>query len=287
MIIDAHNHPYYLGYNCEKMLQDMEQNQIDQTWLLSLETPRGEFPEDYYRHCWPDEKVAIPFAGCLEYYRRHPDKFVLGYAPDPRIPESISRLEAAIELYGVKVCGEVMLRMMYDNPDAVRMFQFCGEKGLPVIVEVNYGGMFAGGKSNQRLGNWYGGGIGAFERMIQACPETIFLGHGPGFWAHISNDESYKSASYPTGDVIAGGQVVELLRRYPNLYCDLSANSGLNALQRSESFAQEFLIEFQDRCLFGRDLFGNRHQQFLNRLGLPEAVIRKIYAENAKNLISQ
>lgn len=286
MIIDAHNHPNYLGFNCEKILENMNQNNIDQMWLLSLETPQHEYSPSYFKHGWPNEQGAIPFTACLEFYRQHPDRFVLGYAPDPRLPESISRLEAAISLYGVKVCGEIMLRMMYDNPDAIQMFHFCGEKGLPVIVEVNYGGMYATNRRNERINYWYGGGIDAFERAIRACPETIFLGHGPGFWAHISGDELYQTYDYPVGDVVPGGRVVELMQQYPNLYCDLSAGSGLNALKRSPAFAKQFLLEFQDRCLYGRDQFCNGHQLFLNSLELPADVLHKIYAANAARLIS-
>lgn len=285
MIIDAHNHPNYLGFNCEKILENMKQNQIDKMWLLSLETPKHEYSSRYYHHCWPDEQGAIPFSACLEFYRQHPDKFVLGYAPDPRIPESIARLEAAIELYDVKVCGEIMLRMMYDNPDAIRLFQFCGEKGLPVIVEVNYGIGQRGGTIQPWAGYWYGGGIEAFERTLQACPETIFLGHGPGFWAHISGDQFYRVASYPEGPILPGGKVVELMENHPNLYCDLSAGSGLNALLRDSEFTRQFLLQFQDRCLYGRDQFCNEHQLFLNGLGLPDEVLSKIYADNATRLV--
>ncbi|MDF2670422.1 MAG: putative TIM-barrel fold metal-dependent hydrolase [Paenibacillus sp.] len=285
LIIDAHNHPNYLGFNCEKLLQDMEQNNIDQLWLLSLETPRHEYHPAYFKHCWPDGNGAIPFSSCLEFYRQHPDKFVLGYAPDPRLPESIHRLEAAIELYGVRVCGEFMLRMMYDNPDALKLFRFCGKRGLPVIVEVNYGVGKVNGQAEPWADYWYGGGIDTFERAIRACPDTTFLGHGPGFWAHIADDEGYRLSNYPKGEIIRGGRIVDMMRSYPNLYCDLSAGSGLNALERNPQFATEFLLEFQDRCLYGRDTFGNEHQQYLNSLGLPEEVLRKIYAGNASRLV--
>jgi predicted TIM-barrel fold metal-dependent hydrolase len=281
MIIDAHNHPYYLGYNCDKLLANMQESGIDKTWLLSLETPEPEYPPSYYKHTWPSADGPIPFSACLEFYRAHPDRFVLGYAPDPRRPESIGRLEAAIDMFGVKVCGEIMLRMTYDNPDAIKLFRFCGKKGLPVIVEVNYGI----GADGPWSGYWYGGDIEAFERAVRACPDTVFLGHGPGFWAHISGDDLYLKESYPKGDIVPGGKVVKMMRQYPNLWCDLSAGSGLNALKRNPAFAAEFLLEFQDRCLYGRDQFDNEHQRFLNGLKLPEEVLRKIYSENAQRLV--
>lgn len=44
------------------------------------------------------------------------------------------------------------------------------------------------------------------------------------------------------------------MQRYPNLYGDLSAQSGLNAISRDLDFGYWFLEEFQDRLLFGSDI---------------------------------
>ncbi|MBP1993414.1 amidohydrolase family protein [Paenibacillus eucommiae] len=284
MIIDAHNHPDYMGLSCRDIISNMDKYQIDRTWLLTLETPEDEYlPSFYHRYARPDGKGAIPFSSCLACKETAPERFVLGYAPDPRIPYAIERLAAAIEMYGVKVCGEIMLRMMYDSPDAISMFRFCGEKGLPVILEVNYGAERF--EQHTRPNYWYGGGIEAFERMLKACPETVFLGHGPGFWAHLSSDDLFDKYSYPQGKLEHGGRVEELMRLYPNLHCDLSAGSGLNALKRDPAFAKTFLLEFQNRVVYGRDLYGNQHQEFLNTLGLPGDVLDKIYSGNALRLV--
>ncbi len=175
--------------------------------------------------------------------------------------------------------------MMYNNPDALRMFRFCGEKGLPVTVHIDY--EFDTGSKYPRPNWWYGGGIEAFERAVRACPGTTFIGHGPGFWAHISNDDLYDQVPYPTGKVVPGGKLLQMFRQYPNLYADLSAGSGLNALTRDSPFAREFLLEFQDRLLYGRDCFDNRMQEFLNSLGLPQETLTKIYAGNALRLVPE
>jgi predicted TIM-barrel fold metal-dependent hydrolase len=44
-----------------------------------------------------------------------------------------------------------------------------------------------------------------------------------------------------------------LMREYPNLYGDISAGSGLNALQRDPAFSWKFIDEFQNRLLLGLD----------------------------------
>lgn len=285
MIIDAHNHPDWHGHNLDRFLQNMAQYNIDRTWLLTWECPPDECDPEHNHTSLRDGWGPIPFSRGLRYTEHAPDRFVLGYAPDPRRADAIDRLGAAIEIYGVRLYGELKLRMMYDNPDALRMFRFCGEKGLPVTVHIDY--EFDTGSKYPRPNWWYGGGIEAFERAVRACPGTTFIGHGPGFWAHISNDDLYDQVPYPTGKVVPGGKLPQMFRQYPNLYADLSAGSGLNALTRDLPFAREFLLEFQDRLLYGRDCFDNRMQEFLNSRGLPQETLTKIYAGNALRLVPE
>ncbi len=285
MIIDAHNHPDWHGHNLVRFLENMARYKIDKTWLLNWEAPKDEYdPTDIYCYA-PGDTVngPISFSRCLSYVEQFPDKFILGYGPDPRKPEAIDQLEAAIEIHSVRVYGELKLRMTYDSPDALRVFRFCGKKGLPVTVHIDY--EFDTGLKYPRPNWWYGGGIESFERAIRACPQTIFLGHGPGFWAHISGDDQFDKVVYPSGNVFPGGKIIEMLHTYQNLYCDLSGKSGWNALKRDPEFVKDFLLEFQDRMLYARDYFDNVHQEFLNSLDLPEDVLAKIYSGNALRLV--
>jgi predicted TIM-barrel fold metal-dependent hydrolase len=284
MIIDAHNHADWHGHDLGKFLSNMADYNIDQTWLLSWESPLDEVDPVYNYVSLSTERGPIPFERGLAYFQQAPEKFVLGYAPDPRRPDSIDRLQAAIEIYGVRVCGEVKLRMMYDNWDALRMFRFCGERHLPVTVHLDY--ELGDGRKYPRPNWWYGGGIEAFERAVMTCPQTNFIGHAPGFWAHISADGQHLLASYPKGPILPGGAVTRMLRTYPNLYADLSAGSAFNALNRDPLFTRDFLIEFQDRLLYARDDFNNHLQGFLKGLDLPETVWAKIAATNAQKLIA-
>ena len=154
-----------------------------------------------------------------------------------------------------------------------------------MTVHIDY--EFDTGRRYPRPNWWYGGGIEAFERAVQACPGTTFIGHAPGFWAHISNDGQAYEVSYPSGPVVPGGKTVQVLRDYPNLCADLSAGSGLNALRRDPAFAVDFLLEFQDRLLYARDDFHNQLQGFLESLDLPTEVLVKIYAANALRLVPE
>ncbi|MEZ4678913.1 MAG: hypothetical protein R2932_32330 [Caldilineaceae bacterium] len=129
-IIDAHNHPEWHGHNLQKFLANMAQYTIERTWLLSWEAPPDEYiPDPYLKVSLIQDGYPLPFSNCLRYKEAAPDKFVLCYAPDPRRPDAIDQLQAAIDLHGVQVYGELKLRMMYDNLDALRLYRFCGEKG--------------------------------------------------------------------------------------------------------------------------------------------------------------
>lgn len=285
MIIDAHNHPDWLGHDLQKFLDNMAACHIDQTWLLSWEAPPDEYDPYYHSVMMSAESGPVPFERCVTYAQQAPEKFILGYAPDPRRPNAIDRLRAAIDLYGVRVCGEIKLRMMYDNWDALRLFRFCGEQGLPVTVHLDY--ELDTGRKYPRPNWWYGGGIEALERAVRACPETTFIGHAPGFWGHISNDDRFLRESYPEGPVIPGGAVPRLMNDCPNLCADLSARSALIAIKRDRTFGRAFLIEFQDRLLFGRDDFHNELQEFLLTLDLPVETWEKIAFKNAQRLLTR
>ena len=290
-IIDFHQHPDWQGYDFDKVVCNMDQYGIDQALLLTWEAPKDEFSPVFLPvlpSCLASENGPISFQRCLAYKERAPDRFLLGYAPDPRRPNGIDKLQAAIDIYDVRVCGEFKLRMMYDNPDAIELFRFCGERSLPVLLHLDYPHQALDRELRPAYDKryyWYGGGIEALERVLQHCPKTLFLGHASGFWSHISGDDRYDKELYPSGGICSGGRLPELLRKYSNLYCDLSADSGCNAFRRDRAFAKEFLVEFQDRVLYGRDRFDNVHQELLNSLDLPTAVLEKIYSGNAWKLV--
>jgi predicted TIM-barrel fold metal-dependent hydrolase len=289
-IIDAHNHPDWLEHNLDKFLANMDQYGISKTWLLNWETQEHEYLPLY--HEVSTAKLfanqcggPIPFERCISYVERAPERFILGYAPDPRLPNACARLKAANSIYGAKVCGEVKCRMMYDSPDALRMFRLSGELKMPVILHMQYDRQPT---CDTPWGEWYGGTIDTLERVLQACPETVFLGHASGFWIHISNDEYFLKKDWPPekAKVVENGRIPELLRKYSNLYCDISApGSGYLALSRDWDYAKKFLLEFQDRVLYARDYFDNVHQELINALDLPVPVLENIYHGNAERLL--
>lgn len=283
-IIDSHNHVDFHGYDAAAAVRNMDENGIDVTWLLTWEAPQDEINPDQYMKVFHPSLAQLPLGQVLDATRRFPDRFVAGYCPDPRRPDALDRLEMACKCYGVRVCGELKHRMMYDNPDAIALYRLAARYGLPIILHLDYPIPCREGHY-PRNDYWFGGCIEAVERALEQVPEAVFVGHAPGFWGHISADQEYRTTYYPKGPIVPGGKVVDLLERYQNLYADLSANSALNGLKRDLGFTKEFLERFQDRLLYGRDNYSSELRTFLDSLDLPLHVREKIYHRNAERLL--
>ena len=282
-IIDIHCHPRWLGHNGARMIENMDAAGIERAWLLSWEAPPGEISPNYHRSVNPAE-AGIAFRDVIEVAERYPDRFIPGTTTDPRDPYAHEKLKAAVDIHGVRVFGEFKLRMRYDDPDALRLFHYAGELGLPVIFHLDVTFPRHGIPAERTW--WYGGGLEAMEPALKLCPNTRFLGHAPGFWREISGDADSEPEVYPRGKPIVGrGLILDYLDRYPNLYCDLSAGSAHTALSRDLDFTRSFLIDYQDRVLFGRDAFDNKLYDLLTGLDLPDDALARILSGNALELV--
>ena len=77
----------------------------------------------------------------------------------------------------------------------------------------------------------------------------------------------------PPGPIKRGGVTDKLLADYPNLFGDLAANSGNNALSRDPEFTADFLKRHQDKLIFGSDcaLLGRQRRRDLAGRIIPTA----------------
>lgn len=272
-------------------MAEMDAFGIDKTWLLTWHHPPAEHVPSSFRAFNPANVRAdgthagIVLQDVVDTCQRFPGRFVAGYCPCPTEGNAAALFEAAYHIYGVRVCGEWSYRTLLDDPRALELFRCAGRLGCPVVLHLDVPFLpdAEGTPIYQQF--WYGGGAEPLERTLQACPETIFIGHAPGFWRYLSGDEATESSVYPSGPLYPGGRLLELFDRYPNLWADLSAGSGLNALQRDRTFAKELLVRYGDRLLFGRDDNGNRLQSFLLSLDLPDDLMHRIFCENALRLV--
>jgi hypothetical protein len=185
--------------------------------------------------------------------------------------------------------GEVTANLEADDPRVINLFRQCGARKMPLLIHSNAIGAGSYGLTDVP-------GSPHLERLLAAAPEAIVIGHGPGFWAEIGAGVTLEEKSiYPKGPILAEGSLCRLLRAYPNLYADISANSGHNALTRDEAFGIRFLNEFQDKILFGTDVcFGDAqgrmpHLATLKRHlaagNISQAVFDKITYQNAVHIL--
>jgi hypothetical protein len=130
------------------------------------------------------------------------------------------------------------------------------------------------------------------EKMLRQYPETIFIGHAIHFWAEISancQEKDYAYAVYASGPVSPGGSTDRLLSQYPNLFGDLSANSGFNAITRDPEFGLEFLNRQQDKLLFGTDILKPYQPipllDHLQKISISPVVREKILGKNAEKIL--
>ena len=138
--------------------------------------------------------------------------------------------------------GELKSRVAADGPEMKKVYELAADLGVPVLLHFQDG----------PKGETYNDGIQRFGAILKAYPKTTFIGHANSFWANIST-EAPSEIAYPKGPVKRGGVTDRFLSDFPNLYGDLSANSGRNALARDPEFAADFLKRHQNKLMFGSD----------------------------------
>jgi len=159
-------------------------------------------------------------------------------------PEAEKLLTSAVK-QGAIGFGEIKFHVEAAGPELRRMYALAADLDVPILIhfqEVPHTpteGVFSTGFKN-------------FEAMLKAYPKTRFIGHADAFWANISADYANESA-YPSGKIKPGGVTDKLLSDYPNLFGDLAANSGNNALSRDPEFTPGFLKRHMAKLIFGSD----------------------------------
>jgi predicted TIM-barrel fold metal-dependent hydrolase len=89
--------------------------------------------------------------------------------------------------------------------------------------------------------------------------------------------------------VAPGGALDRLMDAYPNLYGDLSAGSGANAISRDPKFGPEFLTRRADRLMFGTDYLSPEQNvpqlEIYAEVEIKNDVKDKIFRDNACKLL--
>ena len=255
----------------EALLRWMDAHRIAQAIVLPLVSPEASsfhITSEFVLHeTEPFRDRLIPFC-----------------AIDPRTASRGGRsgLVDMLKRYqdqGAKGLGESKPGIAFDDERNLTLFAACGEVGLPVLFHLD----------NQR--NTDVPGLPALSRVLHQNPQTIFIGHGPGWWASISGDATQRDlAGYPKGSTAPNGAIDQLMDRYQNIYGELSAGSGANSIARDLDFGRDFLIRQQDRIMFGTDYLSPgqdvpQFDLFERQLDLPTDVEEKILRGNARRIL--
>lgn len=252
------------------LLRWMDAHDVEQAVVLPLVNPESWF-------------YPISTAHVLQETRPHRDRLIPFCAVDPRtvnLGDAAAKRDVLRRYQdeGARGLGESKPGVAIDDPRNLELFGVAAELGLPVLFHLD----------GQR--NFDRPGLPGLAHVLEHFPGGTFIGHAPGWWASISGDvASAELGTYPKGPVAPGGALDVLFERFGNLYGDLSANSGLNAITRDPEFGRAFLERWQDRLLFGSDYLepGQAVGQFrlLEEVDLPTTAKAKICRENARRLL--
>ena len=291
--IDVHTHctpfarycpPYKSGATLlteEELMEIQDRLGIEYGVLLPLSAPEG------LTTIRPSEEAKF-------LVDQHPDRFFWFCNVDPRAHQNApgSDLVYLLEHYkklGAKGVGEVSANLYVDDPKMEHFFEACEACDMPILFHI-------APKPGVDYGIYDDVGLPRIEQVLANHPCLKVIGHSQAFWAEISGDlTAEKRSGYPTGKVVEGGTIPRLLRKYPNLYCDLSAGSGSNAMMRDPEHAARFFQEFSDRIMYGCDIthagcqFAFEFREFLDKMlddgKLSPENYKKILRENAIRIL--
>ena len=225
--------------SCEELMESYRELKVEKAILMPLISPE-------YRFCVQTNEE-------MEYLaNKYSDTFYWFCNIDPRMGRNSTRTDFSefLQEYkdrGALGVGEVTANIAMDDPRMEHLFAACAEFDMPVTIHVSH-------KYGDTYGIYDDLGLPKLEYLLKKYPKLTILGHSQCFWNEIGADVTEENrGGYLTGPV-EEGTVVRLMRECPNLYCDLSANSGCNAMRRDPEFGYRFIEEFSDRLMFGTDI---------------------------------
>lgn len=266
-LIDIHQHTNYSGRPDDVLIAHQRTMGVTKTVLLPAGSKYG-LDADAGGN---DTVVALA--------QRRPKEFVFFANELPDIPETRPVLEKYLKR-GALGIGEQKFPLACDSEYIHLVAEIAQQFGVPVLMHFQHGK--------------YNTGIERFHTVLEKFPKVNFVGHAQTWWGNIDRNH-VQTVMYPKGPVTPGGITDRLLSNYPNMYGDLSAGSGLNALTRDEPFARDFLERHQDRLLWGSDCndrvgqgpgcIGSQSLAAVRRLAPNKTMLEKILFRNAQRVI--
>ena len=266
-IIDIHQHTNYSGRSDDELVAHQRKLGVTTTILL----PAGS---KYGLAAQAGGNVTV-----VELARRYPKEFVYFANELPDIPEAAPVIRRYLKLGAIGI-GEQKFKVDADSSHIEKIADIAKEFGVPVLLHFQHGE--------------YNLGIDRFHRILEKYPAVNFIGHAQTWWGNIDKKHD-QTIMYPKTPVTPGGLTDRYLSDYPNMYGDLSAGSGLNALLRDEEHARGFIARHRNKLLFGSDCSdrigegpkcsGSQCIAAIRRLSPDAKVVRQLLHDNAARVM--
>ena len=276
-IIDIHQHVGYSGRSDDALLAHQRAMGVSKTILLPAGRPVNR-PSTHEGTANGLQAKCLGNEDCYRFAKAHHRAYRFGANEVPDLDDATAEIEKYLKLGGI-VIAEQKFGVECDSDAMQRIYQLAGDCGVPVLMHWQY--------------KMYNYGFDRFHRMLEKYPKTTFIGHAQTWWANIDKNAD-QAALYPAGKVTPGGLTDRYLSDYANMYGDLSAGSGLNALTRDEDFTRSFLERHQDKLMYGSDCndsvgagsacTGAQAIAAVRRLAPSKAIERKLLYENAARM---
>lgn len=277
-VIDIHQHLNYSGRTDQAFLAHQQKMGVTLTILL----PAGRVMTSPSTHGGESNGLEAQCLGneaCRAFAAARPRSYRFAANDVPDAPGAIKEIERRLR-QGALLIAEQKFGVECDAPAMHEIYRLAEERRVPVLMHWQF--------------ERYNYGFDRFHRILAKYPKVVFIGHAQTWWANIDREHRDQSVLYPKGPVTPGGLTDRYLTEYPNMFGDLSAGSGLNALTRDEAFTADFLARHQDRLLFGSDCSdsdgagagcqGSQTLAALRRLAPSRAIERKLLSGNARQL---
>ncbi|RLI37526.1 amidohydrolase [Candidatus Bathyarchaeota archaeon] len=228
-----------------------------------------------------DIKNKLPTERVIDICNEYPDRLLPFCVVEVR-EEGLENKLIKYRDMGCLGVGEHTSKIEIDHKLNRRLYRACGRLELPILIHMAI-------SPSDEYGALDTPELEGLERVLEEFSDVDFIMHGPGWWRAISARIEDPMEPYPTGKIEEPGRVVELLEDYDNVYGDLSARSGYNALSRDLEFARTFLRRFNRKLLYGTDMecfFRPEHSLMaLLDENLTEGERENIYYKNVKKLL--
>lgn len=278
-VIDIHQHTNYWSRDTDKFLAHQKAMGVTQTILLPSGSAVSRASTGNGKHNGLGGVSAGGNDSVLELARQHPGAYYFGANEVTDLPEARKEIAKYLELGGI-IIGEQKFDVECDSVESQQLYALAAEYKVPILMHFQHG--------------TYNRGFERLHKMLEKFPNTTFIGHAQTWWANIDRNHANQAELYPKGKVTAGGLTDRYLSDYPNVFADMSAGSGLNALTRDEDHARGFLDRHQNKILYGSDCAdaegtgpkcqGAQTIAAVRRLVPSRTAERKILYENARAL---